>query len=69
MATTPPTQNAPRASLLRLAYGSAPQRRSRTTSAIINNQPNKTQRWGHFKRRTRGHCKWRHSSGVRRRAA
>ena len=35
MATTPPTQNAPRASLLRLAYGSAPQRRSRTTSAII----------------------------------
>jgi len=38
MATTPPTQNAPRASLLRLAYGSAPQRRSRTTSAIINNQ-------------------------------
>jgi len=38
MATTPPTQNAPRASLLRLAYGSAPQRRSRTTSGIITNQ-------------------------------
>ncbi len=38
MATTPPTQNAPRASPLRLAYGSAPQRRSRTTSGIITNQ-------------------------------
>ena len=21
-------------------------------------------RWGHFKRRSRGHCKWRHSGGL-----